>query len=176
MITTHGRRKYRIAKMRTIRTSTTPTGVRCRHDTGSVNATTSITASTRRRVSMSSLVLLLLFTIASDSMMMRVQAQSSYNNNNDYGYDDDPDDSPIVGASGYAPQPPPVAVDNLYYDYAARQDAKEGLYDGAAAAGGANGYVGLKRCHAHLYIECDLCLCFVSSLINHPIVIIPHHC
>ena len=81
-------------------------------------------------------MLLVLFTIACYSP---VDAQSSYNN--DYGYDDDQDDS------GYAPKPPPV-VDNLYYDYAARQEAKVGLSDGSTGIGGGaggNGYVSFEK-------------------------------
>ena len=76
---------------------------------------------------------------------MIVEAQSSYNN--DYGYNND-DDLPMDdninnSGGGYAPQPPSGAVDNLYYDYAARQEAKEGLLDGTTGLGGGagNGYV-----------------------------------
>ena len=140
--------------MRTNRTSSTAvTPGAARHPMNMFGMkTTSVTTSKTRRISLS-LLLLILFTIASPSMMMTVDAQSSYNNNNnnDYGYDDDPDDGGATNSNGgYAPQPPPV-VDNLYYDYAARQEAKEGLMDGTTAglggAGGTNGYV---RCRSGL--------------------------
>lgn len=104
-------------------------GARCHHDSFSSRMQTSVTTTNSRRMALT--MLLLLFTIACYS---HVDAQSSYNNN-DYGYDDDQDDS---GSGGYAPKPPPV-VDNLYYDYAARQEAKVGLADGGTGMGGGGG-------------------------------------
>ena len=102
-------------------------GARYCHTVGETKASVAI----NRRMALT-LLLLVLLTIVSDC---RVDAQSSYNNN-DYGYDDDQDDS---NNSGYAPKPPPV-VDNLYYDYAARQEAKVGLSDtGTNLGGGGNG-------------------------------------
>jgi hypothetical protein len=68
----------------------------------------------------------LLLVVSSTNRPCVVFGQSSY----DYGYDDDENS----GSGGYVPKPPPV-VDNLYHDYAARQEAKVGM-DGGIAVGG----------------------------------------
>jgi hypothetical protein len=57
-----------------------------------------------------------------------VSAQPSYDDGI-YGYDDPNDEG------GYTPRPPPV-VDNLYHDYAARQEAKVGGGEGIGLGGG----------------------------------------
>jgi hypothetical protein len=59
-------------------------------------------------------------------------AQSYDDHNNNYGYDDPNDES-----ESYQPRPPTTMPDNLYHDYAARQEAKVGGGgDGIALAGG----------------------------------------
>jgi hypothetical protein len=68
-------------------------------------------------------VLLLVVSITDRSCV--VVGQSSY----DYGYDDEDN-----AGGGYSPRPPPV-VDNLYHDYAARQEAKVGIDSGVAVGG-----------------------------------------
>lgn len=115
-----------VPKRTTTVTKSRSYGARYCHAIGEAKASVAI----NRRMTLT--LLLLLFTIVSDC---RVDAQSSYNNN-DYGYDDEQEDS----NSGYAPKPPPV-VDNLYYDYAARQEAKVGLSDAGTnlGDGGGNG-------------------------------------